>query len=65
MHKKNFLPTSLKCVAPLLLLLASQAKSQDAATSYAKMAPIDQYLMPDRAAEIALARTAAPDSITP
>jgi len=64
MHKKNFLPTSLKYVAPLVLLLASQAKSQDAATPYAKMAPINQYLMPDRAAEIALARTAAPDSIT-
>src|SRR5258708_5070258 len=30
---------------------------------YPKMAPIDQYLMADQAAEIALARSAAPDSI--
>ncbi|HEX8815124.1 MAG TPA: hypothetical protein VF753_06460 [Terriglobales bacterium] len=32
-------------------------------TPYPSMAPIDQYLM-DRSAEIALARTAAPDSIS-
>ena len=32
-------------------------------TPYAKMAPVEQYLMADRAAEIALARSAAPDSI--
>ncbi len=36
---------------------------QDAKTHYPKMAPIDQYLMADRNAEIALARTAAPESI--
>jgi len=30
---------------------------------YPKMAPIDQYLMTDQSAEIALARSAAPDSI--
>jgi len=48
---------------------AHQALSQDAATPYpnpvpAKMASIDQYLMTDRDAEIALARTAAPESIS-
>jgi hypothetical protein len=47
---------------------AYQATAQDAmtpstTTSYAKMAPIDQYLMADRDAEIALARSAAPESI--
>jgi len=31
---------------------------------YPSMAALDQYLMPDRNAEIALARTAAPDSIS-
>ncbi len=31
---------------------------------YPKMAPIDQYLMPDQGAEIALARSAAPESIS-
>jgi hypothetical protein len=40
------------------------AMAQDAATTYTKMAPVDQYLMADRDAEIALARSAAPDSIS-
>ena len=43
---------------------AHQAMAQDAATPYSKMAPIDQYLMADGAAEIALARSAAPESIS-
>ncbi len=37
--------------------------SQDAATPYPKMAPVEQSLM-DRTAEIALARSAAPESIS-
>lgn len=44
--------------------MAQQAMAQDAASRYPKMAPIDQYLMMDRAAEIALARSAAPESIS-
>ncbi|MGH9500614.1 MAG: hypothetical protein ACRD3L_15845 [Terriglobales bacterium] len=40
------------------------AMAQDAATAYTKMAPVDQYLMADRDEEIALARSAAPDSIS-
>jgi hypothetical protein len=40
------------------------AMAQDAATTYTKMAPVDQYLMADQDAEIALARSAAPDSIS-
>jgi hypothetical protein len=43
---------------------SSVAKSQEAAAPYSKMAPIDQYLMPDRSAEIAMARSAAPPSIS-
>ena len=42
---------------------AHHARAQDATTPYPKMAPIDQYLM-DRHAEIALARSAAPDAIS-
>ena len=34
------------------------------AVGYSKMAPVDQYLMADRAAEIALAHSAAPESIS-
>ena len=39
-----------------LLSASSLAKAQDPAASYPKMAPIDQYLMADRNAEIAMAR---------
>jgi len=46
-----------------VLGMAQQASSQDAAAPYPKMAPIEQYLM-DRPAEIALARSAAPESIS-
>ena len=49
---------------PVVLGIACQAIAQGAATTYTKMAPVDQYLMADRAAEIALARTAAPESIS-
>jgi hypothetical protein len=45
-----------------LALTAEQARAKDAAGTYPTMAPIDQYLM-DRDAEVALARTAAPESI--
>jgi hypothetical protein len=38
--------------------------AQDAKTRYPNMAPLEQYLMADRNAEITLARSAAPDSIS-
>jgi hypothetical protein len=47
----------------VILGMAYPAKSQAAATTYPNMAPIEQYLM-DRTAEIALARSAAPESIS-
>ena len=40
------------------------AQAQNRQTLYPKMAPLDQYLIADRNAEIALARTAAPESIS-
>jgi hypothetical protein len=43
---------------------AQNAQAQDAKSAYPSMVPLDQYLMPDRNAEIALARTAAPKSIS-
>jgi len=45
------------------LATTNQAMAQAAATHDPYMAPIDQYLMTDQAAEIALARSAAPESI--
>jgi hypothetical protein len=47
-----------------LLSAAFAARSQDTAAAYPNMAPVDQYLMADRDAEIALARSAAPPSIS-
>ena len=41
-----------------------QGPPQDAKTPYPSMAPLDQYLMADRDAEVALARSAAPESIS-
>jgi hypothetical protein len=41
-----------------------QAQAQEAKAPYPTMAPLDQYLMTDRNAEIALARSAAPESIS-
>ena len=38
--------------------------AQDAKTAYPNMAPIEQYLMDDRNAEITLARSAAPESVS-
>ena len=42
----------------------SQVQAQVGKARYPAMAPLDQYLMPDRNSEIALARTAAPVSIS-
>ena len=44
--------------------LAGVGQAQDSKTPYPKMAQLDQYLIPDRDAEIALARSAAPPSIS-
>jgi hypothetical protein len=57
-------------VASLILALSSmygaprQTWAQDAKTQYPSMAPLDQYLIADRNAEISLARSAAPTSIS-
>src|SRR5215469_15903982 len=54
----------LSAFALVAALVASRpAAAQDAKQPYPTMAPLDQYLM-DRHAEIALARSAAPDSVS-
>ena len=63
--RKNLGGIAIKSLALLVVLSAPyQMPAQNAATPYPNMAPIDQYLMADQAAEIALARTAAPESIS-
>jgi hypothetical protein len=64
MRKQKLGAIEIKSFALLVLLgTAYQAMAQDATTPYPNMAPIEQYLMADRDAEIALARSAAPESI--
>jgi hypothetical protein len=54
---KKISAIAIKRFAMLVVLgMVYQAMAQDAMTPYLKMAPVDQYLMADRAAEIALAR---------
>lgn len=45
-------------------LISEGMPTSDKSTTYPSMASIEQYLMPDRNAEIALARSAAPESIS-
>jgi hypothetical protein len=45
------------CVIPAV-------RAQEVKTKYPAIAPFDQYLMPDRSAEIALARSSAPEAIS-
>ena len=51
-------------VFALLLAAAAPVRAQTPAGAYPKMAPVEQYLIADRNAEIALARSAAPPSIS-
>jgi hypothetical protein len=65
MKKKTINRLALAFLMPLLLPAAIwQARAQSEKASYPAMAPLGQYLMPDKNAEIALARTAAPPSIS-
>ena len=43
---------------------ARESRPQEAKSKYPHMAPVEEYLMTDRNAEIALARSAAPDAIS-
>src|SRR5215475_15904714 len=55
------------CKLTALAFLVSavcQVKAQDAKSPYPNMAPLEQYLIQDRNAEIALAQSAAPESIS-
>lgn len=65
MPRKKLGPIAVATIVLSLMLGAARpAAAQDAKEPYPSMAPVEQYLMQDRAAEIALARTAAPESIS-
>jgi hypothetical protein len=64
MKRKTLRTIALTSYALVAMLAAvRQAQAQDAKAPYPSMAPLDQYLM-ERNAEIALARSAAPESIS-
>ena len=64
MQKKKVHTIAIKSFALLVVLgTVYEARSQEATTPYPKMAQVEKYLM-DRDAEIALARSAAPDAIS-
>ncbi len=65
MRKKKVGAIAIKSFALLVVLgTAYQATAQDTTTPYPNMAPINQYLMPHQGAGIALARSAATESIS-
>ena len=64
MNRKRFQAIASLSVALILIPDAGwQARAQDHQMLYPSMAPLNQYLM-DRNAEIALARSAAPEAIS-
>lgn len=65
MKKKPFRASTIASfVLAALLCGATQAKTQGGPRNYPRMVPLDRYLMADRDEEVALARSAAPDSIS-
>ena len=64
MQKDHVKITALACATLILCLWPPRARAQAAKATYPVMAPLDQYLIADEEAEIALARSAAPVSIS-
>jgi hypothetical protein len=65
MQNKKFGTILLNTVALIVMSgIACRALAQDAKAAFPNMAPVEQYLIQDRAAEIALAQSAAPESIS-
>ncbi len=64
MRENNIRIRALAFVVPTLFLWPVCARSQAAKAPYPVMAPLDQYLIPSEKAEIALARSSAPASIS-
>jgi hypothetical protein len=64
MRKNNIRIKVLAFVVPILSSWLACAQAQVEKAPYPVMAPLDQYLITDENAEIALARSAAPASIS-
>jgi len=68
MKRKILKATTVKTITirtlALLIMLSAACQAQDAKAPYPTMAPLEQYLIANRDNEIALARSAAPESIS-
>src|SRR5260370_17410866 len=64
MGRRTFKKIGLASTVLVIALVASSQMQAQSKTQYPSMAALNEYLMPDRNAEIALARSAAPDSIS-
>src|SRR5271168_3371042 len=64
MRRNNIRIAALALVIPILFLWPAGARAQAVKAPYPVMAPLEQYLIPEEKAEIALARSAAPASIS-
>jgi hypothetical protein len=65
MRRKSITKIAATSIALALILGAARhLPAQQTKPLYPAMAPVDQYLMKDRNAEIALARSAAPESVS-
>jgi len=64
MGRRKFKLVGFASSVVALALVASLAIEAQTKNSYPSMAKLSEYLMPDRNAEVALARSAAPDSIS-
>lgn len=64
MNAKTFTPVAaLICALLVICASAGRTEAQDSRDKYPNMAPLEQYMM-ERDAEIALARTAAPEDVS-
>jgi hypothetical protein len=64
MSRRTFKTIGVAGSLLVVVLAASSAMQAQSKISYPSMAALNEYLMPDRNAEVSLARSAAPDSIS-
>ena len=64
MQKNSIKTAALTLVALVISSRAISSRAQVDRAQYPAMAPLDQYLIADEKAEIALARSAAPASVS-
>src|SRR5215831_19096040 len=64
MSSNKFAVVAVLLLAFGVVFAARETPAKDAKTQYQRMAPVEEYMMTDRNAEIGLARSAAPESIS-